>query len=123
MEEVLPLVHYRHLIITIPVTLRKAFLFDRSLYGDLCRVAYSSTRSASHVAPHAAGYEQVGQGVSAIIRKPFPEHLHRLRRIDSQLHSATPQNLPPVGEAQGEHSHGELLTGHAEHQRLVGPSG
>jgi hypothetical protein len=38
-EEVLPLVHYRHLIFSIPIVLRKSFLFDRSLYGDLCRVA------------------------------------------------------------------------------------
>jgi hypothetical protein len=43
-EEVLPLVPYRQLVFTIPVALRKAFLFDRSLFGDLCRVAYASTR-------------------------------------------------------------------------------
>ena len=43
-EEVLPLVPYRQLVFTIPVTLRKAFLFDRSPYGELCRVAYAATR-------------------------------------------------------------------------------
>ena len=43
-EEVLPIVPYRQLVFTIPVALRKAFLFDRSLYGELCRVAYGSTR-------------------------------------------------------------------------------
>ena len=36
-EEVLPLVPYRQLVFTIPVSLRKSFLFDRSLYGELCR--------------------------------------------------------------------------------------
>jgi hypothetical protein len=43
-EFVLPLVPYRQLVFTIPVALRKAFLLDRSLYGELCRVAYASTR-------------------------------------------------------------------------------
>ncbi|MBI4583966.1 MAG: transposase zinc-binding domain-containing protein [Planctomycetes bacterium] len=38
-EEVLPLVPYRQLVFTIPIALRKSFLFDRSLYGELCRVA------------------------------------------------------------------------------------
>jgi hypothetical protein len=42
-EEVLPLVPYRQLVFTIPVALRKSFLFDRSLFGDLCRVAYACT--------------------------------------------------------------------------------
>jgi len=32
-----PLVPYRQLVFTIPVSLRKSFLFDRSLYGELCR--------------------------------------------------------------------------------------
>jgi hypothetical protein len=43
-EEVLPVVPYRQLVFTIPRRLRKFFLFDRSLYGDLCRAAYASTR-------------------------------------------------------------------------------
>jgi hypothetical protein len=43
-EEVLPLAPYRQLVFTIPRNLRPAFLRDRSLYGDLCRVAYASTR-------------------------------------------------------------------------------
>jgi len=43
-EEVLPVVPYRQLVFTIPRRLRKYFLFDRSLYGDLCRAAYASTR-------------------------------------------------------------------------------
>ena len=43
-EEVLPHVPYVQLIFTIPKILRKSFLFDRKLYGDLSRVAYAATR-------------------------------------------------------------------------------
>jgi hypothetical protein len=43
-EVLLPVVPYRQLVFTIPIALRKAFLFDRSLYGELCRIAYASTR-------------------------------------------------------------------------------
>jgi hypothetical protein len=42
--EVLPVVPYRQLVFTIPRNLRRPFLFDRSLYGKLSRIAYSSTR-------------------------------------------------------------------------------
>jgi len=43
-EEVLPAVPYVQLVFTIPKMLRQHFLWDRSLYGDLCRAAYASTR-------------------------------------------------------------------------------
>jgi hypothetical protein len=43
-EEVLPDVPYVQLVFTIPKLLRKHFLFDRSLYGELSRVAYAATR-------------------------------------------------------------------------------
>jgi hypothetical protein len=43
-EEVLPDVPYVQLVFTIPKILRKGYLFDRSLYGDLCRAAYASTK-------------------------------------------------------------------------------
>jgi hypothetical protein len=43
-EEVLPVVPYRQIVFTIPRRLRKFFLFNRSLYGDLCRAAYAATR-------------------------------------------------------------------------------
>ena len=43
-EEVLPRVPYRQLVFTIPRRFRKFFLFDRSLYGKLCRAAHSATR-------------------------------------------------------------------------------
>ena len=43
-REVLPEVPYVQLVFTIPKMLRKPFLFDRTLYGDLCRSAYEATR-------------------------------------------------------------------------------
>ena len=43
-EEVLPDVPYAAPAFTIPKMLGKAFLFDRSLYGDLSRYAYTATR-------------------------------------------------------------------------------
>jgi len=43
-EEVLPDVPFAAPVFTISKLLRKAFLFDRSLYGDLCRSAYAATR-------------------------------------------------------------------------------
>ncbi len=43
-EEVLPDVPYVQLVFTIPRMLRKSFLWDRTLYGDLCRSAYAATR-------------------------------------------------------------------------------
>lgn len=43
-EEVLSVVPYRQLVFTSPRRLRKCSLFDRSLYGDLCRAACASTR-------------------------------------------------------------------------------
>ncbi len=43
-REVLPDVPYVSMTFTIPKILRKGFLFDRTLYGDLCRSAYAATR-------------------------------------------------------------------------------
>ena len=43
-EEVLPDVPYVQLVFTIPKMLRRHFLFDRSLYGELSRLAYAATR-------------------------------------------------------------------------------
>jgi hypothetical protein len=42
--EVLPDVPYLQIVFTIPKILRKHFLFDRALYGELARVAYAATR-------------------------------------------------------------------------------
>ena len=43
-QEVLPDVPYVQFVFTIPKLLRKPFLFDRSLRGELSRVAYAATR-------------------------------------------------------------------------------
>ncbi len=43
-EEVLPEVTYVPLVITIPKMIRPSLLFDRKLYGDLCRTAYRVIR-------------------------------------------------------------------------------
>ena len=43
-EQVLTDVPYVSMTFTIPKILRKGFLFDRTLYGDLCRAAYAATR-------------------------------------------------------------------------------
>jgi hypothetical protein len=67
-EEVLPLVPYRQLVFTIPVTLRKSFLFDRSLYGELCRVAYASTRD--FIRERAPLSARQGKAVPAMVVSP-----------------------------------------------------
>jgi len=67
-EEVLPLVPYRQLVFTIPVSLRKSFLFDRSLYGEICRAAYASTRDFMRErAPLSA---RQGKAVPAMVVSP-----------------------------------------------------
>ncbi len=43
-EEVLTDVPFAQLVFTIPKILRKAFLFKRELYGELCRAGYAATR-------------------------------------------------------------------------------
>ena len=43
-SEVLPDVPWVQLVFAIPKMLRPLFLWDRSLYGDLCRSAYASTK-------------------------------------------------------------------------------
>ena len=68
-EEVLPLVPYRQLVFTIPRRLRKYFLFERSLYGDLCRSAYASTRDyLRQEAPQA--FPRLKKAVPAMIASP-----------------------------------------------------
>ena len=44
LAEVMPDTAYTQLVFTIPKILRKAFLYRRELYGELCKVAYASTR-------------------------------------------------------------------------------
>jgi hypothetical protein len=68
-EEVLPVVDYRQLVFTIPRRLRKFFLFDRSLYGDLCRAAYASTRDyLRRLAPR--GFPRLKKAVPVMIASP-----------------------------------------------------
>ena len=68
-EEVLPVVDYRQLVFTIPRRLRKFFLFDRALYGDLCRAAYASTRDyLRRLAPR--GFPRLKKAVPAMIASP-----------------------------------------------------
>ena len=67
-EEVLPLVPYRQLVFTIPVALRKSFLFDRSLFGELCRVAYASTRD--FMRSRAPLFARQGKAVPAMVVSP-----------------------------------------------------
>ena len=68
-DEVLPIVPYRQLVFTIPRNLRRAFLFDRSLYGDFCRIAYASTRD--FLRRQAAGqFYRVEKAVPAMVASP-----------------------------------------------------
>ena len=68
-EEVLPRVPYRQLVFTIPRRLRKFFLFDRSLYGNLCRAAYAATRDhLRQLAP--TGFPQLKRAVPAMLVVP-----------------------------------------------------
>ncbi len=59
-EEVLPDVPWCQIVLTIPKMLRKSFLFDRSLYGELSKVAYASTKesrrsSSKSISPDSTG--------------------------------------------------------------------
>ena len=67
-EEVLPLVPYRQIVVTMPIALRKPFLFDRSLYGDLCRVVYASTRD--YMRKHAPLLARRHDAVPAMVVSP-----------------------------------------------------
>jgi hypothetical protein len=67
--EVLPIVPYRQLVFTIPRNLRRPFLFDRSLYGELSRIAYSSTRD--FLRREAAGtFRGVDHAVPVLVASP-----------------------------------------------------
>ena len=78
-HEVLPDVPYAQLVFTIPKMLRRAVLFDRKLYGELCRSAYRATRKFFEV--HFPGLEKA---VAAMVAAPqsfgsllnFHPHVH-----------------------------------------------
>jgi len=78
-HEVLPDVPYAQLVFTIPKMLRRAVLFDRKLYGELCRSAYGATGKFFEV--HFPGLEKA---VAAMVAAPqsfgsllnFHPHVH-----------------------------------------------
>ena len=78
-DQVLPDVPYAQLVFTIPKMLRRAVLFERKLYGELCRVAYAATRKFFEV--HFPGLEKA---VAAMVAAPqsfgsllnFHPHVH-----------------------------------------------
>jgi hypothetical protein len=63
--DVLPDVPYLQLVFTIPKMLRRAFLFDRSLYGELARAAYASVQEF-----FAARFPALDRPVPAVIVAP-----------------------------------------------------
>jgi hypothetical protein len=68
-EEVLPVVPYRQLVFTIPRRLRRFFLFERSLYGDLSRAAYAATRDYLRERV-PAGFPKLRRAVPAMLVVP-----------------------------------------------------
>jgi hypothetical protein len=95
------LVPYRQLVFTIPRRLRKFFLFDRSLYGDLCRAAYASTRD--HLRQLAtAGFPQLKRAVPAMVLVPqsfgdllvHHPHVHALSSLGLFLGDGSFHALP-----------------------------
>ncbi len=88
-EEVLPDVPWVQLVFTIPKLLRKGFLFDRALYGELCRAAYAATRKffeAIGCGAERQGRPNLKKAVPAMVAAPqsfgslanFHPHCHAL---------------------------------------------
>ena len=99
-EEVLPDVPYAQLVFTIPKMLRPSFLWDRKLYGDLCRSAYVATKTF-----FARQFPELDDAVPAMVVAPqsfgnlanFHPHAHALTALgvftrDGVFHPA-PENL------------------------------
>lgn len=106
-EEVLPDVPYAQLVFTIPKMLRPSFLWDRKLYGDLCRSAYVATKTF-----FARQFPELDDAVPAMVVAPqsfgnlanFHPHAHALTALgvftrDGVFHPA-PEDLDfnPVEE-------------------------
>jgi hypothetical protein len=72
-HEVLPEVPYAQLVFTIPKMLRRGFLFDRKLYGELCRAAYAATRKFLEIQ-----FPSLPKAVPALVAAPqsFGSLLH-----------------------------------------------
>jgi hypothetical protein len=95
-SDVLPDVPYLQIVFTIPKILRKHFLFDRSLYGELSRAAYAATREF-----FAAQFPTIDKAIPAMIVAPQSfgnllnphAHLHALSSLgvfdqEGQFHAA-----------------------------------
>ena len=105
--EVLPLVPYRQLVFTIPRNLRLSFLRDRSHYGDLCRMAYASTRDfLRERAPRGFSKFQRATPAMGIVPQSFGDLLishplcgapHKLRSGDTSSRRAS----RPSGRSSG----------------------
>ena len=81
-REVLPDVPYVQLVFTIPKMLRQAFLFERKLYGELCRAAYAATRELFH-----AQFPTLEKAAPAMVAAPA------VLRVPHQLSSALSHRL------------------------------
>jgi hypothetical protein len=83
-REVLPDVPYAQLVFTIPKMLRRSFLWDRTLYGDLCRSAYAATKTFFQ-----AQFPALENAVPAVVAAPqsfgnllnFHPHAHALSSL------------------------------------------
>jgi len=95
-EEVLPDVPYVQLVFTIPKMLRPPLLWDRKLYGDLCRSAYAATKKFFE-----AQFPSLEKAVPAMLVAPqsfgnilnFHPHAHALSSLgvftrDGVFHTA-----------------------------------
>ena len=63
--EVLPDIPYLQMVLTIPKMLRKHFLFERALYGELAKVAYTATREF-----FAAQFPSIEKPIPAMLVAP-----------------------------------------------------
>ena len=97
-EEVLPDVPYAQIVYTMPKILRKAFLFRRELYGELCRAAYSATRD--FLQEH---FPRLKDAVPAMVAAPqsfgsllHPHALHVSELESGQMSSANKLSPRPM---------------------------
>ena len=80
--EVLPDIPYLQMVFTIPKMLRKHFLFERALYGELARVAYAATREF-----FAAHFSTIEKPIPAMI--VAPQSFGNLLNPHAHLHSVS----------------------------------
>ena len=80
--EVLPDIPYLQMVLTIPKMLRKHFLFERALYGELAKVAYAATRE--FFAAHFSTNKKADPGDdrrAAVVRKSSQSPRPSARRL------------------------------------------